>query len=401
MDLSTSQYLQDFRREVRTFLKDNLTPELIRAGKRATSIFPDYDASKRWQRILNERHWVAPSWPRQYGGAGWSIEQVSIFQEECLAAHAPVLYPMGVLMLGPVLMHFGTDHQKAELLPKILSGEDFWCQGYSEPGAGSDLASLQTRARSDGADYIVNGSKIWVSGAQHANKMFCLVRTDTDCKPQRGITFLLIDLTSPGVTVAPIISMDGEVEQCQVFFDDVRVPNTHRIGEENEGWSVAKFLLEFERGGSSYNIFAESQLASIHNLINEQRVAVGASIGDDPVLASRLAELEIDSLALKFLEYRITAEASAGGNPGALASMQKIVGSELTQKIDELSLEIQGAYVAVKQNEALMSSFSGQPVGCESGIQMMNHYLNNRAATIFGGTSEIQRNIIAKQVLGL
>lgn len=401
MDLSTSQYLQDFRREVRAFLQENLTPELIRAGKRATSIFPDYDASMRWQRILNERHWVAPSWPRQYGGADWSIEQLSIFQKECITANAPVLYPMGVLMLGPVLMHFGTDQQKAELLPRMLSGEDFWCQGYSEPGAGSDLASLQTRAHSDGDDYLVNGSKIWVSGAQHANKMFCLVRTDTDCKPQRGITFLLIDLASPGVTVDPIVSMDGEVEQCQVFFDDVRVPKISRIGQENQGWSVAKFLLEFERGGSSFNIFAESQLAAIHAQMHEQRSIYGASIGDDPVLQSELAELEIDSMALKFLEYRITAEASAGGNPGALASMQKIVGSELLQKIDELSLEIQGAYVAIKQNDALRWSFTGQPVGCESGIQMMNRYLNNRAATIFGGTSEIQRNVIAKQVLGL
>ncbi|BFM13971.1 acyl-CoA dehydrogenase family protein [Maricurvus nonylphenolicus] len=401
MDLSISQALQDFREEVKVFLQDNLTPEFIRAGKRATSVFPDYEASMKWQKVLNEKGWVVPGWPKQYGGADWSIEQVSIFQEECIKANAPALYPMGIQMLGPVLMHYGTDAQKAELLPKMLSGEDFWCQGYSEPGAGSDLASLQTRAVSDGEDYIVNGSKIWTTAAQHANKMFCLVRTDAECKPQRGITFILIDMDSPGISVDPIVSMDGEVEQCQVFFDDVRVPKVNRIGEENDGWSVAKFLLEFERGGSSFNIFVESQLAAIYDLADEQRQAYGVSAADDPVVASQLAELEIDSLALKFLEYRITAAAAGGGNPGALASMQKIVGSELSQKVDELSLEMQGAYVAVKQNESLKPSFTDETIGCESGIKMMNHYLNNRASTIFGGTSEIQRNIIAKLVLGL
>ena len=396
MDLSVSQDLQDFREQVRAFLRENLTPELVRAGKRATSIFPDFDASMRWQKILNNKGWVAPGWPKEHGGADWSAEEVSIFQEECIASSAPVLYPMGIQMLGPVLMHYGTEQQKSELIPKILSGEDFWCQGYSEPGAGSDLASLQTRAESDGEDYIVNGSKIWTTAAHHANRMFCLVRTDNECKPQRGITFILIDMDSPGITIDPIVSLDGEIEQCQVFFDDVRVPKANRVGEENQGWSVAKFLLEFERGGSSYNTFIESQLTAIYDLLSEQREACGASIGDEPVFASQLAELEIDSLALKFLEYRISAAAAAGGNPGALASMQKIVGSELTQKIDELSLDIQGSYVAVKQNEALRPAFTDKPVGCESGVKMMNHYLNNRAATIFGGTSEIQRNIIAR-----
>jgi alkylation response protein AidB-like acyl-CoA dehydrogenase len=401
VDLSVSQELQDFRLEVRTFLQASLTPELIRAGKRATSIFPDFDASMQWQRILHEKGWVAPGWPTEFGGADWTAEQVSIFQDECLTAGAPVLYPMGINMLGPVLMHYGTETQKAELIPRILSGEDFWCQGYSEPGAGSDLASLQTRAVPEGDNYVVNGSKIWTTAAHHANKMFCLVRTDTECKPQRGITFILIDMDSTGVRVDPIVSMDGEVEQCQVFFDDVRVPKANRVGEENQGWSVAKFLLEFERGGSSYNMFIESQLAAIYDLMGEQREAYGSSPGDEPVIASRLAELEIDSLALKFLEYRISAAAAAGGNPGALASMQKIVGSELTQEIDELSLAIQGSYSAVKQNEVLKPAFTDQPVGCETGAKMMNHYLNNRASTIFGGTSEIQRNIIAKQVLGL
>ncbi len=196
MDLSISQELQAFRETARAFLQESLSPDLVRAGKRATSIFPDFEASMRWQKILHQRGWVAPGWPKQYGGADWSPEQVSIFHEECIAANAPVLYPMGIQMLGPVLMHYGTEKQKAELIPRILSGEDFWCQGYSEPGAGSDLAALQTRALADGSDYIVNGSKIWTTAAHHANKMFALVRTDVDCKPQRGITFLLIDIAA-------------------------------------------------------------------------------------------------------------------------------------------------------------------------------------------------------------
>ena len=401
MDLSVSEELQAFRLEVREFLRASLTPDLIRAGKRATSIFPDFSASMRWQRILHQKGWVAPGWPKKFGGADWTLEQLTVFQEECIAANAPVLYPMGLNMLGPVLMQYGSERQQSELLPRLLSGEDFWCQGYSEPGAGSDLASLQTKAVSDGDDYIVNGSKIWTTGAQHANKIFCLVRTGTDGKPQRGITFLLIDMNTEGVKVDPIVSLDGEVEQGQVFFDDVRVPKHNRIGEENQGWSVAKFLLEHERGGSSYNSFIERQLASIRDLIEEQRANYGFSVGDDPVFSSKLAELEIDSMALKFLEYRITAAAAGGGNPGALASMQKIVGSELSQSIDDLSLEAQGSYVAVKQNEALVPDYTDDAVGCEAGVKMMNHYLNNRAATIFGGTSEIQRNIIAKMVLGL
>jgi len=401
VDLSVSQELQSFRHEVKAFIQENLTAELARAGKRATSIFPDFDASLKWQKILDEKGWVAPDWPKQYGGAGWSPEQLSIFQTECMAANAPVLYLMGIKMLGPVLMHFGTEQQKAELIPRLLSGEDFWCQGFSEPGAGSDLASLQTHAVSDGDEYIINGSKIWTSAAHRANKMFCLVRTSIEGRPQQGITFLLLDMDSPGDKVSPIVSLDGEVEQCQVFFDDVRVPKSSRVGDENQGWSVAKYLLEFERGGSSYYMFVENQLNNLRELVEEQRQDYGSSSGDHPVLKSQLSELEIDSLALKFLEHRISASNAAGRNPGALASMQKIVGSELTQRLDELGLDIQGAYIAVKQNEALKYPFGEQPAGSESGVKIVNHYLNNRAATIFGGTSEIQRNIIAKLVLGL
>jgi alkylation response protein AidB-like acyl-CoA dehydrogenase len=401
LDLNTSQENIEFRQTVKTFLQENLTPELIRAGQRATSVFPDFDASIKWQKVLAEKGWAAPAWPAEHGGTDWSIEQISIFHEEYISANAPLLYPMGLQMLGPVLIHYGTEKQKAELLPRMLHAEDFWCQGYSEPGAGSDLASLQTRAVSDGDDYLVTGSKIWTTAAQHSNKMFCLVRTDAEVKPQRGISFLLIDLDADGITVDPIVSMDGEVEQCQVFFDEARVPKANLIGKENQGWEVAKYLLEFERGGSSFNAFVERQFSGIRDLANEQDELYGESLLDDPVYSSHLAELEIDSLALKFLEYRITSAASAGANPGALASMQKIVGSELSQQVDEMALELQGQYVAVKQNDVLKPTFTDSPVGPEAGVHVMNHYLNNRASTIFGGTSEIQRNIIAKLVLGL
>ena len=326
----------------------------------------------------------------------WHERMDAYFASEAFNCSAPDTGNM------EVLRQYGTPEQKEQWLKPLLNGEIRSCFSMTEPQvASSDATNIECSILRDGDEYVINGSKIWTTGAQHANKMFCLVRTASESKPQAGITFVLLDMNSEGVTVDPIVSLDGEVEQGQVFFEDVRVPKSNRIGEENQGWSIAKFLLEFERGGSSYNIFIERQLATIYALIEEQRAMVGETMGDDPLFASRLVELEIDSMALKFLEHRITAAAAGGGNPGALASMQKIVGSELSQRIDELSLELQGTYGAVKQNEALKPGFTDAPIGCESGVKVMNHYLNNRAATIFGGTSEIQRNIIAKMVLGL
>ena len=252
MDLTLSQANIAFREEVKAFLEEALTPELKRAGLYMTSVFSDFEASLVWQKILLKKGWLAPDWPVEYGGIDWTLAQKSIFLEESQKAGAPALISMAIQMLGPMLIKYGTQQQQDELLPRILSGEDIWCQGYSEPGAGSDLASLQMKAVSDGDDYILNGSKIWTSFAQHANKIFCLVRTNTEGKPQAGISFLLMDIDLPGITVDPIVSIDGEVEQCQVFFEDVRVPKGNLLGEENQGWEVAKYLLEFERGGYSY-----------------------------------------------------------------------------------------------------------------------------------------------------
>ena len=236
---------ETFRASVRDFLKDALTPELIRAGERTTSVFSDFEAGRQWQSILHAKGWGAPEWPMEHGGTGWDIQQRYIFLEECKLANAPNPVMMGIQMLGPMLMHFGTEAQKTQFLPGIISGDDVWCQGYSEPGSGSDLASLKTTADRDGDEYVVNGTKIWTSMAHHSNWIFCLVRTDKNVKPQAGISFLLIDMATPGITVAPFPSLDGEVEQCQVFFENVRVPVANLLGEENQGWTVAKYLLEF------------------------------------------------------------------------------------------------------------------------------------------------------------
>ena len=231
---------QIFRKSVKDFLGEALTPELRRAGELTTSVFSEFSAALAWQKKLHAQGWIAPDWPSEFGGPGWDIQQRSIFQEECKLANAPSVVMMGIQMLGPMLMHYGTEEQKQYYLPRMLSGADIWCQGYSEPGAGSDLASLKTTAVRDGDNYVVNGTKIWTSMAHHANQIFCLVRTDKAVKPQAGISFLLIDLESPGITITPIVSLDGQVEQCQVFFDAVKVPCANLVGAENDGWSVAK-----------------------------------------------------------------------------------------------------------------------------------------------------------------
>lgn len=401
MDLTLSDQDLAFREEVRAFLDEALTPELRRAGERTTSDFSDYDASLEWQRILYEKGWLTADWPEEYGGTGWTLSQRAIFREECARANAPVILYFSLLMIGPILMEYGTGEQKAELLPRMLSGEDLWCQGYSEPNAGSDLASLQTRAVRQGDDYIVNGSKIWTSYAHRANRIFCLVRTSTEGKPQAGISFLLIDMESPGVKVEPITGNDGEVEQCQVFFDDVRVPVSNLVGKENQGWEIAKYLLEFERGIFCHYPTLEKHIRLLRQLAQSRLDCNGTPYSKDPLFQARLAELDIDKLALEFLEHRIRASISAGANPGPLSSVVKVVGAELLQRIEELSLEVRGMYLAPMQNEVLAPDYDGPTIGPAEGVTLMNQYLNHRAATLYGGSSQIQRNIIAKVILGL
>ena len=401
MDLSISKQYQDFREEVRTFLEESLTPEIREAGRLTTSVFSDSDTAMAWQKILYEKGWVAPHWPVEYGGTGWDIVERSIFAEECLKAETPLLIPMGLQMCGPCIIGYGTQAQKDYYLPRILSGEDYWCQGYSEPNAGSDLASLQTFAESDGDDYVINGTKIWTTYAHHANKIFMLVRTSKDVKPQQGITFLLVDMNTPGITVEPIIGLDLVREQNTVFFDNVRVPKANRIGEENKGWTVAKYLLEFERGGVEYAPGLHFQLNKVKAMAAQEPATGGGRLLDDPVFRRKLAAVDIEIQSLDLMENRIKAALGAGQNPGPAASMTKILGTEISQKVTELAIEAVGLHGLVLQPQALEVGSGVEVIGPEYALTAMPRYLNTRATTIYGGSSEVQRGIIAKTVLGL
>ncbi len=383
-----------FRDEVRAFLEAALTPELREAGRRATSVFMDKRYSLPWQKILHAKGWAAPSWPKAYGGPGWSEMQRHIFSAECARAGAPSLAPMGLRMVGPVIMGYGSEAQKAHYLPRILSGEDYWCQGYSEPGAGSDLAALQLRATRDGDDYVLNGSKLWTTHAHWANRMFCLVRTLAEGKPQAGITFLLLDMQTPGIRVRPIITLAGEHEVNEVFFENVRVPVSGRLGEENQGWTVAKYLLEFERGGGS----APGLKVMLERLL---RTARDAGLLDETSFRRRLMETEVAVQAIEVSEQRILAALSSGKNPGPASSMLKTQGGEAMQRIDELLLEVAGVYAAPEQPAAREPGSNIPPIGPDAMLTAMPRYLNDRAASIYGGSNEIQRDIIARLVLGL
>lgn len=401
MDLTVKPEYRQFRDEVRTFLEENLTADLREAGRLATSVFHDVERSMAWQKILNEKGWAAPHWPKKFGGTGWDVVQRAIFAEESLLANAPAMIPMGLHMCGPCIIGCGTQEQKDYYLPRILSGEDFWCQGYSEPGAGSDLASLQTFAESDGDHYIVNGTKIWTTYAHYANKIFCLVRTNKNCKPQEGITFLLIDMNTPGITVEPIIGLDLVREQNTVFFDNVRVPKSNIVGKENDGWTVAKYLLTFERGGQEYAPALHHALAQVKAMAEQEYSSFGGRLADDQAFMRKLAEAEIEVTALEFTENRIKAALGSGQSPGALASMTKILGTELSQRVTELAIEAVGVYGLPLQVDAIQPGANLPTVGPDYALTAMPRYLNTRATTIYGGSNEVQRGIIAKMVLGL
>ncbi len=400
MNLDLSPEDRAFRDDVRTFLEQSLPHHLREAGRSTTSVFSDKQHNLAWQKILHAKGWAAPSWPKEYGGPGWTDMQRYIFSAECARAGAPSLSPMGLRMVGPCIMRYGTKEQKDHYLPRILAGEDYWCQGYSEPGAGSDLASLQLRAVSEGDDYVLNGSKIWTTQAHFANRMFCLVRTRTEGKPQAGITFLLLDMTSPGITVQPIITLAGEHEVNQVFFDSVRVPKANRLGDENDGWTVAKYLLEFERGGGS-GAGLKIALERLRTMASAEAAGDGGRLLDDRLFQKRLASAEVMVLAIEMSEHRVMSALAAGRNPGPASSMLKMQGTEAIQKLDEIAIEIAGYYAMVDQIEARKPGSNIPPVGPQHSLFAMPRYLNNRAASIYGGSNEIQRNIIARLVLGL
>ncbi len=385
---------QTFRDEVQDFLAGQLTPELRQAGQRTMGICSPHEASQAWQKILYAKGWAAPSWPLEHGGTGWTAMQRHIFATESHLADAPLLAPMGLEMVGPAIMGHGSAEQQASYLPRILSAQDSWCQGYSEPGSGSDLASLQCQAIRDGDDYIIDGSKIWTTHAQYANRMFCLVRTDTSGKPQQGITFLLLNMDSPGVKVEPIITMAGNHEVNQVFFDAVRVPRQNRVGAENDGWTVAKYLLEFERGGRGWGARLRGALANLHRLAEARGIATGT-------FARRLAALAADVTAVEFTEQRVIAELAKSGRIGPASSLLKTRAGTVLQAISECSVEAIGNYAAPYQPEASQWGSNVEAIGRDDELAVVGRYLDQRARSIAGGSNEVQRNIMAKLVLGM
>lgn len=402
MDMDFSPEDIAFREEVRSFLAENL-PERLRDGARRTpGVFVEPDIGMEWHRILYQKGWVAPHWPKEDGGTGWTPTQKFIFEKECALAGAPALAILGLRLVGPVICEFGTPEQKARFLPGILSGDDYWCQGYSEPGSGSDLASLKTSARLEGDEYVINGSKIWTTHAHHADWIFALVRTDTTVKKQQGISFLLVPMDQPGVEVTPIHSMSGDHEVNAVFFTDARTPVDNRIGAEGAGWTIAKFLLENERGGSCYAPRLLQSIDRLESLAQTQPSGVNGAIAHDPRFRDRLARVRLEAEALEVTELRILAELAKGRAPGPQTSLVKLLGSNLGQKVDVLRLELLGPdALQLPLERPLYGNEAPEPVGSEYAQTAMGKYLNNRASTIFGGSDEVQKNIIAKTVLGL
>jgi alkylation response protein AidB-like acyl-CoA dehydrogenase len=380
--------MRDFRREVREFLARSLTLELRIEGARQIGVFSEPSAGRKWHRILFEKEWVTPTWPREFGGIGWTPLQKYIFDQESALAEAPTISAAGLQMCGPILMQFGTPQQQARFLPRLRSGDDYWCQGYSEPGAGSDLAALACRAVCSGDEYIVDGTKLWTTHAHHADWMFMLARSSTGARRQQGITFLLIDMRTPGITIKPIVSMSGEHEVNQVFFDGVRVPMVNRIGAEGDGWNIAKRLLEFERSGV-YGPRIRRMIARAKRLA----VATGY-LWDQEDFRRRFAALSIETEALESLELRLLTGASATSQ-AINTSLLKLAGTETMQRASEVCVLAGGAGAAYAYDPA-----EGE-LDIREGEISMARYLNMRASTIHGGASEVQRNILAKMALDL
>ncbi len=401
MDLNFSAKEEAFRNEVREFLHAELPQSLarkVRQGERLSKA--DFET---WHAILNRRGWLASHWPREYGGTGWSAVQSFIFEYECALAGAPRILPFGVSMLGPVLIKYGNEAQKRHWLPRILDGSDWWCQGYSEPGAGSDLASLKTTAVRDGDHYVVNGQKTWTTLGHHANMIFCLVRTRPDGKRQAGISFLLIDMASPGVEVRSIITLDGEHEVNEVFFSDVRVPVENLVGEENDGWSCAKYLLTYERTNIAGVGQSAAALARLKDVASRRRKN-GRPLILDPAFAARVARVEIELENMLTTNLRVISAVAGGGAPAAESSMLKIRGTQIRQEISSLIRRAMGPHArpfAAGLPEDRDSVDSIDSIGCrEAGIATAQ-YFNNRKLSIFGGSNEIQKNIISRTILGL
>ena len=397
MNLDFSAEDLAFRDEVRAFIAENY-PASLRGKQDEGDELAKADFLS-WHKVLAKKGWVAPAWPAEYGGTGWTSTQRYIWSEETARADCIRLMPFGLAMVGPVIYTFGTPEQKAKFLPRILSGEDWWCQGYSEPGAGSDLASLRTKAERDGDDYIVNGQKTWTTMAQHADWGFFLVRTDNDVKMQEGISFLLIDMKSPGIEVRPIITLGGEHEVNEVWLDNVRVPVANRVYEENKGWTCAKFLLAHERVGIA-GVASSKRGVEKLKAVAATEMEGERSLLANPFFRRKVAELEIDLAALEYTELRTLAAMAGGKNPGPESSVLKIKGSEIQQRLTELTLEMAGHYGA-PYFRGFGEGDNEHPIGQEWANRAAPTYFNARKTTIYGGSNEIQRNVIAKMVLGL
>ncbi|HZP92936.1 MAG TPA: acyl-CoA dehydrogenase family protein [Burkholderiales bacterium] len=398
MDLSFTPEENAFREEVRGFVAQELPGDVKRKVLEHRRL--QKDDIYRWHKALYERGWVAPNWPVEYGGTGWNAIQRHIFDEEAAAGGAPRLSPFGLNMIGPVLIEFGAEQQKRRYLPSILSGEQWWCQGYSEPGSGSDLASLKTRAERRGDVYLVNGQKTWNTHGQWADMIFCLVRTSSTGRKQEGISMLLVDMRSPGVEVRPIITLDGEHEVNEVWLQDVEVPAENLVGEEGRGWTIAKFLLSHERTGIAGVGASKRELKYLKYLASQERID-GRPLIEDPVFRDRVAQLEIDLMALEMTVLRVASAEREGKAPGPEASILKIRGTEIQQTLTELQMEAVGPYALPHLPMAWGDHWIGPTVGPDYAAPLAARYFNHRKVTIYGGTNEIQRNIIAQQVLGL
>jgi alkylation response protein AidB-like acyl-CoA dehydrogenase len=392
MDLAFTPEEQKFREEIRGWVRENLPKDI--SDKVHNALRLTRDDMQRWAKILGKKGWLGYGWPTQFGGPGWNAIQKHLFEEETALAGAPRIVPFGPVMVAPVIMAFGNPEQQQRFLPGIASGEVWWSQGYSEPGAGSDLASLKTRAERKGDKYIVNGQKTWTTLAQHGEWIFCLVRTSTEGKPQTGISFLLIDMKSPGVSVRPIVMLDGEPEVNEVFFDNVEVPAENLIGEENKGWTYAKHLLSHERTNIADVNRAKRELERL------KRIAKAENVYDDQRLRDEIAKLEVDVVALEMLVLRVLSAEKSGKNSLDIAGLLKIKGSEIQQRYSELMMLAAGPYAIPFLPEAMDAGWQGEFVGAAYLAPLASTYFNLRKTTIYGGSNEVQRNIVAQTVLG-
>jgi alkylation response protein AidB-like acyl-CoA dehydrogenase len=398
MDLNYGAEDLAFRDTVRAWLEANLPQDLqLKVLNHKHLSKEDY---VRWHKILAGQGWVGTGWPVEYGGTGWSPVQRHIWEEECAAIGTPPILPFGVNMVAPVIMAFGNEAQKRYYLPRILNCDDWWCQGYSEPGSGSDLASLKTRAERSGDHYIVNGQKTWTTLAQHADMIFCLVRTDPAARKQEGISFLLIDMHSPGITVRPIVMLDEGHEVNEVFFDNVKVPVENLVGEENKGWTYAKYLLGHERTGIAAVGRSRRELGFLKRIADTQQKN-GRSLLDDPVYAAKVASLEIEIMALEVTVQKVLSQESRRRGPGPEASMLKVKGTEIQQALTELMLEAIGPYGLPFDRAYLDGGQEHSVAGNDDAAPLAAYYFNYRKTSIYGGSNEIQKNIISQMILGL